>query len=269
MKRLQVRLLAMTVIAGLVAMVEGCSGSNAGSTSPTTPGSPITPGSPTTPGVPTYTISGVITAYRSGPVSGMNVGAYPYPYGGGLTTQTHGEGHYSLEVPAALRVGLEIWSPQGTYGTAFKYNVTPRDQAIDFVVHPTFWAPSAGGTVAGTIAGDELIAGDDDFGGRCTGTPCKVVTFDYNFAAPRVEVRLRWTDSSRRLALYFSRADYYFPPASLPPPADRYCCSSELVATYEFNADFDRFAIGFEQAGDGPPGPADAQPFELTIQPVR
>jgi hypothetical protein len=264
MKRRQLRLLAITVIAGLSGMVEGCSGSNPGSTGPIT--SPTAPG-PTAPGLPTYTISGVITAYRGGPISGMNVGAYPYPYGGGTMTQTDSEGRYAVGGLSARKIGLEIWS--GGYATAFKYDLEPHDQTVNFVAHPTFSASAAGSTVSGTIAGDEFITGDDDFGGRCTGTPCKVVTFDRDYASRKVEVRLRWTDATRQLALYFGRGDTYFPPAFPPPPADRYCCSSELAATYTFNADFDRFAIGFEQAAGGRPGPADAQPFELTVQPVR
>jgi hypothetical protein len=83
MKRRQLRLLVITVIAGLNGMVEGCGGANSVSTIPMTPSaSPTTSTGPTTP-AGNYTIAGVITAYGGAPVSGMNVGAYPYPYGEG------------------------------------------------------------------------------------------------------------------------------------------------------------------------------------------
>jgi hypothetical protein len=266
MTRLGVGLCAITVIAGLIATLTGCGSSNRGPAAPTTLTGPTTP---TTPTEPAYMISGVITAYRSGPVTGMNVGVYPYPYGPGAMTQTDAQGHYSLRGPSAQKVGIQISSPRDDYASAVKYDLESRDQVVNFVVHPTFRAPAAGGTVSGTITGDEFIAGDDVFGGRCTGMACKVVAFDCcSFAGPRVEVRLRWTDSSRQLALYFARGDIYFPPQSPPPPADRYCCSSELVATYAFNFDVDGRAIGFEQSAGGRPGPADAQPFELTVRPL-
>ena len=83
----------------------------------------------------------------------------------------------------------------------------------------------------------------------------------------KAEITLRWPDPASHLALYVSNTDIYFPPPSVAP-ASRYCCWSPVIATYVFNADFDRFAIGFEQAGGGPPGPNDSQAFELTVRPV-
>jgi hypothetical protein len=74
-------------------------------------------------------------------------------------------------------------------------------------------------------------------------------------------------DPSTRLALYFSNTSVYFPPPSVRL-GRRICCSSPLVATYTFNADFDRFAIGFEQAGGTTPGRDQNQAFELTIRPA-
>src|SRR5207248_2721049 len=145
--------------------------SNAGSsTSPTTPSSPTPPSSATPPAVPTYTISGVITAYRNGPISSMHVDVVPYPYGGGTATETDSGGRYEVRGLTAQKVGLQISSPAGAYTTAFKYNVASRDQTINFVVQPIFRAPAAGGTVARTISGDEFIGGDDDVGGRCKRT---------------------------------------------------------------------------------------------------
>jgi hypothetical protein len=216
----------------------------------------------------TYTISGVITAYLGGPLADVGIEVVPYPSGSGTSAKTDIEGRYSVCGPAASRVGLQIY--RHGYATAFKYDLQGHDQAINLALREKFEVPVGGGTVNAVIRGDEFEAGDDYFGGMCVRAACKIVDFSYSGCpcpTRSAEITLRWADASSHLAVYFSNADLYFPPPSVPP-ATRYCCSSPVVATYTFNADFDRFAIGFEQVAAGPPGPADSQAFELTVRPL-
>jgi hypothetical protein len=217
---------------------------------------------------PTYTISGLISAHGGGPLAGAGVEVVPYPYGYGTSARTGADGRYTVCGPSASKIGLQIW--RSGYATALKYDVPASNQAIDVVLQPQFEVPVGGGSVNGVIRGDEFIGGDDYFGGLCRGTPCRIVGFRYeNCPCPyrRAEITLRWDDASTRLALYFSNASIYFPPASVPL-GTRVCCSSPLIATYTFNADFDRFAIGFEQAHGTSPGPHQSQAFELTVRPI-
>jgi hypothetical protein len=195
----------------------------------------------------------------------MHVQLVPYPFGFPANAETDILGHYSACSPSGGRVAIQIWSPnEPPYATAFRYDVGPGERG-DFVVHPRFVVPAAGGTISGTIAGDEFIGGDDEFGGRCRDTPCKVVDFGGREPLQQVEIRLRWNDASRDLAVYVSHEDYL---PSHPGLGDRYCCISEVVAPYRFNADFDRFAIGFEHVAGGKPSSTDSQDFEVTIQPA-
>jgi hypothetical protein len=61
----------------------------------------------------------------------------------------------------------------------------------------------ASGTLTGAIRGDEIRREDVLFGGLCTHTPCKVMEFGEFSGNPRqVELRLRWNDPARQLALY-------------------------------------------------------------------
>jgi hypothetical protein len=165
-------------------------------------------------------------------------------------------------------LGLQVY--RDGYATAFKDNLAARDQTINLSPRPRFEVPVRGGTINADVRGDEFEAGDDDFGGLCLRTACKIVDFVGFGGCPcarSVKITLRWVDPTAQLALYFSNTDVYSPPASVPP-GTRHCCSNPVVATYVFNADFDRFAIGFERTAGGPPGLADSQRFELTIRPI-
>jgi hypothetical protein len=234
-------------------------------------GNTATPSAPTVPAAPTsFTISGVITTYHGGPVSGIRVTVGSIGGAAGPSTITDEEGRYRVSSVSAKKVAIAIgiWEDSDLkYDAQFEY-VDPRDQTLNFVMHRRFSAPVDGTAVTGTISGDEIIAADD-YGGRCAHTACKLVGFQSVAFVPKVEIRLRWTDPSRQLAIYISNADTDFPPWALPAPADRHCCSSELVATYTFSGESDEFAIGFEQVDGHPPGPAEAQEFELTISPIR
>jgi len=224
---------------------------------------------PTAPSLTSFTISGRVTEYQGGPVSGMRITVGSI--GSSLqSTLTDEQGCYTVSGRSWGRVAITSdFLPTLAYTTMDKY-VEPRDQVLNFVAHPWFSAPLDGSTVAGTIRGDEIIAADE-FGGRCALTACKLVSLlAVGAASPsKVEIRLRWSDPSRQLAIYIPVWVPLFPPPYFPGPAKRYCCSSELVATYEFNFDSDLFAIGFEQADGRPPHPADAQKFELTISPIQ
>lgn len=264
MKRLLVQLLALTVIAGLAATVESCGGSNSGPTAPS--------------GLP-FTISGIITAYRGGPVSGVSVAAAR------ATTQTDAQGHYTFQVqpltdlfsPSPVAVTLDVWK-QG-YAPAWKTKVSSPDSTANFVLYPSLTLSTSGDTVAGTIWGDELHAADagDDvlFGGLCVHTACKVVLLDdtHPLTSADIEVRLRWADPTRQLVLYTSIVEV----ADFDPPKlveqKRFCCSFEFVTTFSDHCgppECERYlAVAFEQSGGRPPGPSDSQPFELTVQPKQ
>jgi hypothetical protein len=214
-----------------------------------------------------YTIAGLITAYQGGPLANALIQVVPYPYGPGTSAKTDIDGRYSVCGPSASKVGLQVSATDSA--TAFKYDVDVHDQTLNFALRQAFNVLIGGGTVNAVIRGDELEAGDDYFGGACVRSACKIVDLTYGCPCPYryVEITLQWANPSSHLALYFSNADVYFPPASVPP-GTRYCCSSPLVATYMLNADFDRFAIGFEDIGAVPPGSADTQAFELTVRPL-
>jgi hypothetical protein len=86
----------------------------------------------------------------------------------------------------------------------------------------------------------------------------------------RVEVGLRWNAPVRQLALYVSHVgNLEDPPFTSGTTAERHCCSAELVGTANLaNYYLDVIAVAFEQAAGGPPGPTDAQAFELTVRPI-
>src|SRR5258706_3807552 len=94
MKRRHERFLTITVMTGLVTALEACGGTNL--TTPTTPS--------TTPKGPTFTISGVVTEYRGGPLKGVSVQADACTWF--LETScgvvTDAQGHYSLAVPLGV-----------------------------------------------------------------------------------------------------------------------------------------------------------------------
>ena len=237
----------------------------------------------TAPTGPTYTISGVITAYRGGPVGGATVYAYPVyasPFEGTChgtpDTQTDQQGHYSWSSLGSGTVSLLV-GKEG-YQIAYKNNLSAQDSNANFVLQPYVTIKPNGDTLAGTVWGDEFIAGDDVlFGGLCAHTACKIVEFDLRgagFQFPNiklVEVRLRWNDPARQLALYISHVgNLEGPPFTYGTTSERHCCSAELAGTADLGKYFpDVIAVAFEQAAGGQPGPADSQQFELTVQPVR
>ena len=244
-----------------LAASEGCGGPNRELTGPTTP---------TRPSGPSYTISGTITAYRGGPLSAVRVGIECQAYWGiPCTAETDLQGHYSLSSPGAAPTGL--WVGREGYQTAWKTSVSAQDAIANFVLHPSMMTLNPNGdVVAGTISGDEFMAGDDVlFGGLCARTACQVIEVAGFVGGPRLfELTLRWNNPARQLALLISREnDDSFHSA----PADRYCCSSELssIATVYLSGYYQVVAVAFEQAAGGPPGPADGQPFELTLRPMQ
>ncbi len=264
-------LFALTVITSLVAVLAG--GAGCGRSSSNCPGL-------TAPTGPTYTISGVITAYRGGPVSRATVWAYPVyaslsegTCNGTPSTQTDQQGHYSWSGPSSGTVSLAV-GKEG-YQTAYKNDLSEQNSTANFMLHPRVTVPANGGMVAGTISGDEFVAGDDVlFGGLCARTACKIFEFQGvpgSGPIPKlVEVRLRWNDPARQLALYISHVgNLEDPPFTSGTTAERHCCSAELVATANLaNYYLDVIGVAFEQAAGGPPGPSDNQSFELTVRPI-
>lgn len=255
----------ISVVAAFV-VGEGCGGSNPGPGAPTAPTTPA----PTAPNRQAYTISGVVTEYQGGPIAGVVVYATSPSGDAQTTTSTDQQGRYSLFSPSMGAVLLSTWKSE--YEDAFKINVSAQNSIANFVLDRGVKPDPLGGPVAGTIRGDEFLPGDDVFfAGLCSHTACREVDwsgFGDQQSAPQVEVRLRWADPTRQLALYLSRLPYW--EAGSPPPApapDRYCCSSELVATVTLRGANSHIVIAFEQAAGGPPGPSDSEPFELTVQP--
>lgn len=254
------RLLVTSIVAAALINGEGCGGADRGPTAPTAPSGP------------SYTISGVVTAYRGGPLGGVGVGMSPCNvyWAISCSTWTDQQGHYTVSSPGASPVGLGV-GKEG-YQTAWKNRVSVEDSTANFVLHPSVPLNPDGATLAETIWGDEFMAGDDVlFGGLCVNTPCKVIMFtEFSGLDLPVELRLRWATPTRQLALYRFGGD----PDSIPElgqPVKRFCCSSEseVVANVNVNGYFDALAVAFEQAGGGPPGPADSQPFELTVRQIR
>jgi len=254
----------------LIATVQGCSRSSSNC------------GGLTAPSGPRYTISGVITAYRGGPVSGATVWAYPVyaspsegTCDGTPSTHTDQQGHYSWSSLGSGTVSVAVG--KDGYETAYKNNLSVRESTANFVLHPLVTVNANGDTVAGTVWGDEFVAGDDVlFGGLCAHTACKIVEFDLRGAGFQfpdvklVEVRLRWNDPAHQLALYVSHVgNLEDPPFTYGTTVERHCCSDELVGRADVGKYFpDVVAIAFEQAGVGPPGPIDSQTFELTVRPI-
>jgi hypothetical protein len=151
---------------------EGCGSSNRGLTGPTTPSGPIGPTMPsgTIPSGPTYTISGSITEYRGGPAGGVTVYATTPSGYAQTTTSTDQHGYYSLTSPSTGPIFLGVW--KSGYANEFQINVSSQDSAVNFVLDRVFRVNSLGDTVAGTIWGDEFLAGDDVFfGGSSSSRP--------------------------------------------------------------------------------------------------
>jgi hypothetical protein len=232
---------------------------------PVQPAPAPAPAPPSTP----YTISGVVTAYRGGPVEGISVELIPSGYGrADVPVRTDAQGHYRLEGRQGGRAAVGVWSPADAatqYATQYKYDLPTQDQRVDFVVHPKVALQYGGDTtLTGVIHGDQFI-GDDELGGRCASIGCIVVDFECcgPHRATAVQLTLSWADPSRQLVFYIP--DFEYLPRSLPvPPAARVCCGSPLTTVYTFNADFDRIVIGFESVNGAPPGPNDLQTFQLT-----
>src|SRR5260370_232425 len=77
------------------------------------------PTGPTAPSGPVYTISGVITGYHGGPLSGASVG----DGNGRVTTRTDQQGRYTFATPETRE--LDVWKPG--YLTARKYSLPSHD----------------------------------------------------------------------------------------------------------------------------------------------
>jgi len=220
---------------------------------------------------PPYSITGTVTAYHGGPLPGIVVGVYPCNefWFNQCSTVTDAQGHYSISNPETVSATGLSAGGRG-FQTIWKSRVTAQDPTADFVLHPEIDLKAAGDTVSDLISGDEFVGGDDIlFGGLCNQAPCKTMEFAEFSGNPRgVEVRLRWNDPTRRLALYKYSGD----PDSIPMPQrppQRFSGLSEVVATIRVNGYFDALAVAFEKAGGGPPRPDDNQSFELTVRLVQ
>jgi len=175
-----------------------------------------------------------------------------------------------------LGVTLDVW--KDGYAPTWKTNVPSQDTTANLVLYPSPTLRASGDTVAGTIWGDELHAGDDIlFGGLCVRTACRVISLDYPYplTSADIEVRLRWADPTRQLALYTSIVEVVdFDPPKLVEQ-NRFCCSFEFVTTFSDQSRYGPpeyeyyLAVAFEQSGDRPPGPLDSEAFELTVQPKQ
>jgi hypothetical protein len=165
MTRLLAWLFVTMVITTVIAIFAGCGGSSRGPT--TGPTAPVGTTGPTSPSGPTYTISGVITEYRGGPLNGVAVNAYAAVPSGDAqtTTSTNPQGSYSLSSPLVGRVLLAMY--KSGYVDGFKIlNVSAQNSVQNFVMDRDLQPMNrSGDVVAGTISGDELLAGDDVFFG--------------------------------------------------------------------------------------------------------
>jgi hypothetical protein len=160
----------------------------------------------------------------------------------------------------------DIGAWKSGYQSVWKVGVTGQNASVDFVFYPEIVIDPHNGRFSGTLNGDELMSGDDTtFGGLCNTVPCKFINFSGFIGQPiSVEVRLRWSDPGRRLALYHFIGD---PDAIVVQrPVDRFCCSSDEPITMNVNGYFDAIAVGFEAIDGHPPGPADTATFEVTAK---
>src|SRR5882757_5612653 len=104
---------------------------------PTPPSSPSpTPPSSSGPSAPagTYTISGLITAYRGGPLKNAGVVRFhcntvTNPF---CTTQTDDQGHYALSGVSDV---ADIGAWKTGYQSVWKASVTPQHASVDFVLY--------------------------------------------------------------------------------------------------------------------------------------
>jgi hypothetical protein len=244
------RFAGLFVMMGLAA---GC-GDSRPTTMPTKTPSPFPP----------FTISGLITAYRGGPLKSASVfQCFVNP--SCVTSQTDEQGRFTLS--SVDGGSIEAW--KSGYQSAWKLGgVTPQNASVDFVLCPQIVIDAHDGRFSGTLNGDEMMSGDDvTFGGLCNKVPCKFINFaEFDGENIPVEVRLRWSDPNWRLALYHYRGD---PDAIQTPPAVRFCCSSDEPITMKVNGYFDAIAVGFEEIDGHPPGLADIATFELTAKGVQ
>jgi hypothetical protein len=222
------------------------------------------------PAGPPYSITGTVTAYRGGPLAGISVGVYPCNefWFNQCSTVSDAQGHYVIANPGTVSATGLSAGGRG-FQTVWKSRVTAQDPTADFVLHPEIDLKAAGDTISDVISGDEFASGDDLlFGGFCNRAPCKTMEFAEFSGDPReVEVRLRWNDPTRRLALYKYSGD----PDSLPSPQkppQRFTGLSEVAATIRVSGYFDALAVAFEDGGGAPPRADDSQSFELTVRPA-
>jgi hypothetical protein len=254
--------------AGLLVMVSLTAG--CGNSRPTTTPSPLPPGSTSPSPLPPagmYPISGLITAYRGGPLKNASVVQFhcntitdPLC----VTAQTDEQGRYTLSSVASGDIGA--W--KSGYQSVWKVGVTRQNASVDFTLYPEIVIDAHSGRFSGTLNGDEMMSGDDvTFGGLCKRVPCKFINFAVFVGQPiPVEVRLRWSDPTRRLALYHFVGD---PDALLvQQPVDRFCCSSDEPISMHVSGYFDAIAVGFEEIDGHPPGLADTAAFEVTAKAV-
>jgi hypothetical protein len=233
---------------------------------PTAPNSPGTSDGLDRPTGSSYRISGTISAFRGGPLSGVSVYVYPCNINWGIpcSTLTDAQGHYVISSPGAATASLSVG--RRDFQTAWKSRLTAQDSTADFVLHPELVLHVAGDIVSDSIGGDEFVGGDDVlFGGVCERRPCKVLMFqEFPGNARPVELRLRWNDPTRQLTLY----KYDGNPDSIPSPQkppERYTGPSELSTTVFVQGYFDALAVAFEGVAGGTPQPADSQSFELSV----
>src|SRR5262245_59597219 len=122
------RWIATGTIGSVVAVLACACGGHA----PTTPSGLTTPSGPPTPSGPALAISGTVTGYRGGPLSGAKVLAEAFADPGPMqwpakqtTTQTDSQGRYTLSTISAGHVGLVV-STDG-YVTAWKANLSSQN----------------------------------------------------------------------------------------------------------------------------------------------
>jgi hypothetical protein len=181
-------------------------------------------------------------------------------------SQTDEQGRYTLSSVADV---TDIGAYKSGYQSVWKVGVTRQNASVDFVLYPEIVIDENGGRFSGSLNGDEMMSGDDvTFGGLCKKVPCKFINFTEFAGQPiPVDVRLRWPDANRQLALYHFRGD----PDALDPnqAADRFCCSSDVPITMNVSGYFDAIAVGFEEIDGHSPGPADTAAFEVITKAVQ
>lgn len=239
----------------VVAAVGGCVGQNPARPSRSGDVGAQLPSGVTSTTSASYTITGVVSERRGGPIADARVTARPNsPPGSGRTTTTDANGRYAFDGLSGivlLDVAKAGYEPSGRSG------ILPKSQQVDFTLNRESWV-AAGQALAATIWGDdELIGIEDDTGLDCDHPACKLITVQIGEPG-RLTVRLTWDNPASELTVGISTGI---------SQAVIVRGSSPIVASADlWRAGKGSVAVRFERHNGQPPRFDTGQPFVLETE---